>query len=72
MAALGVHQKHERVTSEDNVLADVLSRGDLEEALRFAEETGLRAELITLTPQQRSLSGIPPTWPPPQGQHTRS
>ena len=72
MAMLGVHQKHERVTSEDNVLADLLSRGDIEEALRFAEETGMTAELIVLTPRQRSLEGIPPTWPSPQGQSQRS
>ena len=51
-----------RCASIDNVLADWLSRGDLEEVLRVARECGLVPRALELTATERSLEGISPSF----------
>ena len=61
----GAYMLASRVASEFNDVADLLSRGDIAGALRFAEEAGLptlRLDIYELAPEQRDLSRIPPTW----------
>jgi len=58
----GVHQRTSRVASVFNDIADLLSRGDIVEALRFAEEAGLPTLRLDISPSIRSLDGIPHTW----------
>ena len=45
-------------------MADLLPRGDIAGALRFAEAglPTLRLDIYELAPEQRDLSRIPPTW----------
>ena len=62
MQQLGVQQAHARVASADNVLADLISRGDEGVAERFAETAGVACLRLHLTEGQRTLHGIPPTW----------
>ena len=59
---LGVQQAHARVASADNVLADLISRGDEGVAERFAETAGVACLRLHLSEGQRTLHGIPPTW----------
>ena len=58
----GVFETTERIASADNVVADLLSRGDIEDALRFAQEAGIPAYRLRLTPEQRDTSWVPRTW----------
>ena len=61
----GAYMLASRVASEFNDVADLLSRGDIAGALRFAEEAGLptlRLDIYELAPEQRDLGRIPPTW----------
>jgi hypothetical protein len=44
------------------VLADWLSRGDLDEVLRVAVACGLTPRELRLTPAERSLEGIAPSF----------
>ena len=60
----GVHQSTERVASVDNDVADLLSRGDIDEALRFPTESKLTILRLELSSSQRDLSFVPPTWLP--------
>jgi hypothetical protein len=63
---MGVMQAADRITSEDNVVADRLSRQEIAAATAFAIELGLPIETLQLTHEQRTLEGITPTWPSPQ------
>ena len=62
LAAQGISEKNKRVASIDNDVADLLSRGDIEEALRFPREAGLKILKLDFSPEERSLEGISPTW----------
>ena len=57
-----LHQASERVASVDNDIADLLSRGDVEEAPRFARDAGLEQKELELSAAERSLDGVPTTW----------
>jgi hypothetical protein len=57
-----VHQLTDRVASIDNDIADLLSRGDLEEALRFPAAYDLPIVRLRLSAEERDLSFVPPTW----------
>ena len=59
---LGISETTERVASADNVVADLLSRGDIKDALRFASHAGLKATRLHLTPKQRDMAWVPKTW----------
>ena len=56
-AALGLHILNERVASIDNDIADLLSRGDLDEALRFPRAVGMVPRQLPVEP---ALRAIPP------------
>ena len=58
----GLHQKTSRVTSKDNDIADLLSRGRIKAALRIAREAGLVTIRVPIPPEYRDLSAIPKTW----------
>ena len=60
--AEGIHQRTERVASIDNDVADLFSRGELEEALRFAKAGKLSVERLQPLPDERDTSFIAPTW----------
>ena len=59
----GVHQLTERVASVDNDVADLLSRGRVVEALRFATACDLTVKRLEVDPASRDTSGLVPTWP---------
>ena len=58
----GVHEATERVASVDNDVADLLSRGDVDEALRFARWHRLPAVRLGVE-AHRDTSELAPTWP---------
>lgn len=58
----GIHQSNERVASVDNDVADLLSRGDIDEALRFPAASGLPVLRLAAEGEQRDFSHIAPTW----------
>jgi hypothetical protein len=60
---MGVMQAADRVTSDDNVVADRLSRAAIKEACAFASFLCMPIETIHLSHEQRSMSYITPTWP---------
>ena len=64
LVSRGVHQRASRVPSVFNDVADLLSRGDIEEALRFPRENGLEVRRVTMLPEERDLSHLAPTWSP--------
>ena len=51
-----------RASSVFNDIADLLSRGDLDEALRFAIDADLPVLRLVVDPAHRTLDGIPVTW----------
>jgi hypothetical protein len=51
-----------RVESVFNDVADLLSRGDIEEALRFPREAKLPILRLPVPSSIRSLDGVPTTW----------
>ena len=57
----GIHQSNERVASVDNDVADLLSRGDVEEALRFPAASGLPVLRLAVE-VERDFSHVAPTW----------
>ena len=57
-----LHQKCNRVASVENDIADLLSRGDIEEALRFARDAGLEIREVQPNSAFRNLRDVPPTW----------
>ena len=62
LVAQRVSQRSERVASIDNDVADLLSRGDVAEALRFAEASQLPIERLAVEPAEYDTSALPPTW----------
>ena len=58
----GVHQRSERVASADNDVADLLSRNDIEEALRFPRDASLPVRRIDVLAVDRDTSHLAPTW----------
>ena len=59
---LSLIETTERVSSVENVVADLLSRGDIEDALRFPQELDLPIVRLELTPELRYMEDIPATW----------
>ena len=59
---LNVHQASKRVASEDNLIADELSRNDIDKALSIPRSLGLRIVKLELSHDEMSMSGITPTW----------
>jgi hypothetical protein len=57
-----VSQRSERVASVDNDVADLLSRGDLGEALRFPRHHGLPVQRLHVDRSQYDPSRLQPTW----------
>jgi hypothetical protein len=53
----------DRITSEDNVVADRLSRAEIKAACAFAVHLGLPIERLYPSDDIRSMSWITPTWP---------
>ena len=62
LVAEGVHQQASRVASVFNDVADLLSRGDIDDALRFAEEANLPVIRLDVPSSLRDLSALTPTW----------
>ena len=53
--ARGVFESNERVASVDNDVADLISRGDIKEALRFPRECGLHCAQCRIEAKYREL-----------------
>ena len=62
-----LYETTERVASVDNDVADLLSRGDIEDALRYPLSSGLEVLELHVSGPRRSLVGISPTWPAQAG-----
>ena len=62
LVAEGIHQATERVTSVDNDVADMLSRGDVAGALRFPRSAGLAVVRLVPDVEMIETESIPPTW----------
>ena len=58
----GIHEASFRVTSQDNTIADDLSRQRVEEAVRHAKAAGFETTRLFLSEGLRTFDGIPPTW----------
>ena len=58
----GIFQKTSRVTSKDNDIADLLSRGKIKQALRFARQARLETVRVPIPPAYRDMSKVPRTW----------
>ena len=61
---LGIHQRTSRVASVSNDIADLLSRGDVEQALAIPRSCGLRVVRVPVdrNGRFRSLRDVPATW----------
>ena len=62
LVAEGIHQATARVTSIDNDVADMLSRGDIEGALRFPRAAGLAVLRLDVDVDMIETESLPPTW----------
>ena len=62
LVANGVFQQSYRVASVFNDIADLLSRGDIDEALRLASEAELPMLQLPIDPSVRDISWAAPTW----------
>ena len=62
LVAAGVHQRTSRVASVFNDIADLLSRGDIDGALRFPQDAGLRCVRVEVPAHVRKLESIAATW----------
>ena len=62
LLATRISQRTSRVASVFNDVADLLSRGDIDEALRFASEAELPIQRLAVAKEVRDLSAIAPTW----------
>ena len=62
LLAEGISQMTERVASIFNDVADLLSRGDIKEALRHPREAGLKVIRLKVDADVRQLDGVEPTW----------
>ena len=58
----GIVESTERVASIDNDVADLLSRGSIEEALRFPKEAKLPILRLEIPKSVRSTANLKPTW----------
>ncbi len=58
LLAQGVYETSERVTSIDNDVADLLSRDEVEEALRFPKDCDIPCIECIVHPEIRALPGI--------------
>ena len=58
----GLVESTDRVASIDNDVADLLSRGSVEEALRFPKEAGLPIIRLEIPEEIRDTSELKPTW----------
>ena len=56
--AMGLHIANERVASIDNDIADLLSRGDIYEALRFPRTANMRVLQLDVEPSLRGFAGL--------------
>jgi hypothetical protein len=63
LASEAVSQASERIASEDNDIADMLSRGDAEDALRFALSADLETVRIDVDRRFTQTGHLQPTWP---------
>ena len=52
---MGLHVANARVASIDNDIADLLSRGDIWDALRFARDAGLAVQELAVDPELRRI-----------------
>jgi hypothetical protein len=55
---MGLHVANERVASIDNDIADLLSRGDIYEALRFPRTANMRVLRLDVEPSLREFAGL--------------
>ena len=62
LVAERIHQATERVTSVDNDVADMLSRGDIEGALRFPRAARLAIVRLEADAAMIETESLPPTW----------
>ena len=62
LTSSGLHQMTLRVPSTFNDVADLLSRGEEQEALRFPRSCGLPVVELAVLPQWRDLTDVPRTW----------
>ena len=62
LTSRGLHQKTSRVTSKDNDIADLLSRGRIKAALRIVREAGLVTIRVPIPKEYRDLTNVPRTW----------
>ena len=53
--SMGLHVANARVASIDNDIADLLSRGDIYDALRFARTAGLAVQELAVDPELRRI-----------------
>ena len=58
LQARGVYESNERVASIDNDVADLISRGDITEALRFPRQCGLRIVKCEVDASYRPLPAL--------------
>ena len=58
LQARGVYESNERVASIDNDVADLISRGDITEALRFPRQCGLRIVKCEVDASYRQLPAL--------------
>ena len=62
LCELNVFMRSRRVASVFNDVADLLSRGDIEEALRHPRDAGLTCLRVDVDSAARDLSRLSPTW----------
>lgn len=62
ITARGVFESTERVASVDNDVADDLSRGRIDEALRVPRHAKIPVERIYISKEQRCMAALPTTW----------
>jgi hypothetical protein len=56
--AHNIHARNERVASEENDIADLLSRGRIDDALRFPLAAGLSCERLEISPVLRKFPSL--------------
>ena len=57
-AAHGIYARNERVASEENDIADLLSRGSIEAALQFPLSAGLKCVELEVPPSLRAFPSL--------------
>ena len=61
LKARGVFESNERVASIDNDVADLLSRGAIQDALRFPQQAGLSTVKCEVKKEYRQMPTLPST-----------